>query len=155
MRINHSMCGQGFHGLQDAIGLDPGRNWGMGIVRKNVLTAYWGKFPEVEYPHDYFDVIGDFIANWLPPKVPAKIVCVEGASFGEKFGQILLEDIRLSFVLAFKKRGFDVVLVPPKTARKVVLGGGNIKASEIWVSLNSNGADGACLGLYGAGYKGD
>jgi hypothetical protein len=153
MKIQHALAEYNFGDVDDAIGLDPGKNWGMGVIRNGVLRAYWGRLPDMEHDHDYFDVINDFILGWLPPKVPAKIVCVEGASFGEKFGQILLEDIRLSFLLAFKKRGFDVTLVPPKTARKIVLGSGNTKASELFVSINGNGADGACLALYGSGYK--
>jgi len=153
MKIHHALAEHRFRDTVNAIGIDPGRRWGMGILIDGILYAYWGIMPSPDSAIDYFDYIRDFIQEWLPPKIPTNIVFVEGASYGEQFGQILLEDIRFSFELAFKKRGFEVSLVPPKTARKVVLGNGNTKASEIWVKINSNGADGACLALYGGGYK--
>lgn len=153
MKISHALAEHRFRGTENAIGVDPGRRWGMGILLDGILYAYWGILPAPDKNIEYFDYISDFVATWLPKNIPSKLVFVEGASYGEKFGQILLEDIRFSFELAFKKRGCEVSLVPPKTARKIVFGNGNTKASEIWVKINGNGADGACLALYGGGYK--
>jgi Holliday junction resolvasome RuvABC endonuclease subunit len=154
MKIRHAMCEKPFPMCENAVGIDPGsRNWGMGIVTEGVLSAYWGTLPKQEHSHQVFDYIYEFITNWFPPKHTSKVCCVEGASYSDHFGQINLEDARLAFVQGFKALGKEVILVPPQTARKIVMGSGRVRASEVWLNINGNGADACCLALYGGGYK--
>jgi len=154
MKLKHAMSEKPFPMCENAIGIDPGsRNFGMGIITDGALSAYWGTIPKQEHSHLVFDYIYDFIVNWFPPLHTSKVCCVEGASYSEHFGQINLEDARLAFVQGFKALGKEVILVPPLTARKVVMGNGRLKASDVWLQINGNAADGACLALYGGGYK--
>ena len=154
MKLKHAMSEKPFPMCENAIGIDPGsRNFGMGIITDGALSVYWGTIPKQEHSHLVFDYIYDFVVNWFPPLHTSKVCCVEGASYSEHFGQINLEDARLAFVQGFKALGKEVILVPPLTARKVVMGNGRLKASDVWLQINGNAADGACLALYGGGYK--
>jgi hypothetical protein len=125
----------------------------MGVLTDGILSAYWGTLPKQEHSHQVFDYIYEFITNWFPPKHASKVCCVEGASYSDHFGQINLEDARLAFVQAFKALGKEVILVPPQTARKVCLGNGRIRGSELMLQINGNASDAVVLALYGGGYK--
>ena len=163
MKIQHATANHSFTGLQCAIGCDPGLNWGISFVLgqghlpfgKDIytLSTYWGKMPHEDIEQNYFHKIRDFVKMWIPPKVPAQVVMVEGASFGDKFGQTQLERCRLGMWEAFRELGYKVEYCPPLTCRKAVFGNGRIKGKEVFLDINWNGADAAVLALYGAGYK--
>ena len=162
MKIQHALANHSFTGLQCAIGVDPGLNWGMAFVLGQnhlpfgkdlfTLTAYWGKIPHEEVEQNYFHKIRDFVKMWLPPKVPAKVVMVEGAAHGERFGQTQLERCRLGFYEAFRELGYNVEYCPPLTCRKAVFGNGRVKGKEVWLDCNGNASDAAVLALFGSGY---
>ncbi len=160
MRVKHARADYQFTDLSPVIGVDPGRNWGLSLILQTFrypitydLYVYWGTLPKEEVTHKYFDSVQKFINLWLPPNTDIKVVCVEGASYGERFGQVMLEDVRLGFVKAFENMGMKVTLVPPLTARKAVFGNGKIKASSIWLDINRNAADAAAIALYAAGFR--
>ena len=52
---------------------------------------------------------------------------VEGASYGNKYRQVELAEVRAAIVIWFYRYGVLTDVVPPKTIRKVVFGNGNIK----------------------------
>ena len=78
---------------------------------------------------------------------------VEGPSYSERFGQIALEQQRLGFYEGARELGYDVSYVAPKTPRKICLGNGNLKAKDLWLEINGNGAAAGLIALYGGGYK--
>ena len=163
MKIQHAVAQTSFQDLRPAIGVDPGRNWGIGFVLPQnhtvlghlgySLSTYWGTMPKEDKTQDYFHKIRDFVKLWIPPKCPAKIVMVEGSSYGDRYGQQMLEQTRLGFYEAFRELGFPVEYCPPTVCRKAVFGNGRIKGKEVWLSTNGNGADAGVLALYGAGYQ--
>jgi len=165
VKIKHSYAKYTFSDLTPAIGVDPGRNWGIAFVRPNNinpimdagygLSVYWGTMPKEEHSQDYFHKIRDFVTSWLKGKCNTKIVMVEGASYGDKYGQNALEQCRLGFYEAFREMGADVEYVAPLTPRKHVFGNGRLSAKNIWLDLNHNAADAACIALYGGGYQYD
>jgi len=150
-----------FTDLQPAIGIDPGRQFGIGMVLpypNNIiggyfLSTYWGKLPKQDKHQEYFEIVRRFVNLWMPPKCPAKIVIVEGPSYFDKYGQVQLEDIRLAFYQTFKDMGYEAEYCPPTSARKKVLGNGRLKASSLWLNLNPNAADAGVLALYGGGFE--
>ena len=162
MKIQHAIAQHSFRDLQPAIGVDPGRNWGIGFVLPQdhpvlghlgySLSTYWGTMPKEDKTQDYFHKIRDFVKLWIPPKCPAKIVMVENAAFNAPYGREYLEQIRLGFYEAFRELGFPVEYVNPQTPRLKVLGGGRNKGKEIWLSINGNAADAAVIALYASGY---
>ena len=153
MKIHHALAEYRFTTTHPAIGVDPGRRWGLSFLDDGILYAYWGTFPKVEHHQEYYGVVEDFVRRWIPPKCRADVVMVEGPAYGEVFGQPLLEDIRLGFYQGFKNRGYKVEYVSPQTARKVSLGNGRTKASEIFLSIDKNAADAAAICLYAGGFR--
>jgi len=141
-----------FYSLDDGIGVDPGKNWGIGIAQTGYLTVCWGTFPKMRKDFEYLNYIRSFIIEWFP-EIPAKICMIEGPSYGSLFKQPMLEDVRAGFMLGFKTIGKLVDYVPPQSARKQVFGNGRIKASEMWLGINPNAADAGALALYAGGYK--
>ena len=155
MKIRYAVADTDFPDYNNAVGIDPGRNWGIGLLVDGVLYSYWGQFPKCKLATDYHIMASDFILEWLPADLPAKVAIVEGPSYNEMYGQVALEDIRLGFFMAFKSLGYDVCYVAPQSVRKAVFGNGRIKARDVWLDLpNNNGSDGAALALYGGGYYG-
>jgi len=145
--------------LIPAVGVDPGRNWAIAFVDplnspgKFELTSYWATMPKEEDSQDYFHKIRDFVKKWVPQPFLYKVAMVEGSSYGDRYGQQLLEQCRLGFYEAFRELGCKVSYVSPKTPRKHVLGNGNINSKNVFLDLNHNGADAAVIALYASGYE--
>lgn len=152
MKIGYAIADAKFDGLINAIGIDPGRNWGCGILWDGVLYSYWGTFPKCDEAIGYHYTAERFITEWLPVDIPIKVAIVEGASYNDKYGQVMLEDVRTGFHRGLTELGFDISFVAPQSARKQVFGNGRTKAGDVWLQLNHNGADGSALALYGGGY---
>ena len=140
--------------LHDAIGVDPGRNFGVGILYNKKLTVYWGKFPKQDEDYRYSLLVSNFVQDWIPEYACSITrIAIEGPSFGSHFKQVMLEDVRVGFWLGFQGIGKETIYVPPQTARKQVFGDGRIKASDLWLSINKNAADAVAIALYVAGYE--
>jgi hypothetical protein len=163
MKIKHACAEYVFPNLKPAVGVDPGKNWGLSTLSPYpneqlggmMLNTWWGTFPTQEHDYDYFQVVMEFIDEWFPKKHPAKIALTEGAAYGAQYKQPMLEDIRLGFLMAFRTLGMEVDYVSPLKSRKAVFGSGKIKASDTWLSIGGNGADSGAICLYAGGYKYD
>jgi hypothetical protein len=160
MKIRHATAKHTFTNVVSAVGIDPGKNFGVSTLTPCVggmggfeLNTWWGTLPTQDHDYDYFGVVLDFIDSWFPKNHPAKIAVTEGAAYGAQYKQPMLEDCRLGFLMAFRALGMEVDYVAPIHARKVVFGSGKIKASETWLSIGGNGADSAAICLYAGGYK--
>ena len=161
MALHSATAQHTFHNLVPAIGVDPGKHFGLATLSPYpnnelggmMLTTWWGTFPTQERDHDYFGVVVDFIGDWFPRAHPSKVMMVEGPAYGTHFKREYLEDIRLGFLIAFKALDKQVEYAAPMTVRKAIFGNGRTKASELFLSINSNGADAAALALCASGYK--
>jgi hypothetical protein len=138
-----------------AYGVDPGRNFGLTLYLPHTgdLITYGGKLPAGDYPMEAQSFINDFVGNG--PKIWVNdSVLIEGASYGDKYGQVLLEGIRMAFELAFKNLGFmNVKRIAPNSARKIVLGSGKETGKAIWPTINPNAADSVVIALAAGGYQ--
>lgn len=152
MSIQHAVANYVFKGVQDAIGIDPGKRWGLSVISGGILWVYWGKLPQMNAP-DYHEYLCNWLTAWFSPDFKAKVCAIEGSAFGTIYGRELLEDIRLGFYSAFMELGRVVSYVPPLTARKQIFGSGKIKGNEVWLDINPNGADSIPLALYAGGYQ--
>ena len=152
MRLHHATAERSFD-CADAIGVDPGRNWGIGIITNGMVSVWWGKMIAQQYDYDYFQYAKQFITEWFPKKHPAKKVLVEGPSYGSPYKQPMLEDVRLGFLQGFIELGKEVEYIPPQTVRKGVFGNGRTKASNLWLGIAPDAADAAAIALYSGNYK--
>ena len=133
------------------IGIDPGKNFGVAVVCSDgdnlALDVFNGRLDDINYP--LREVAFWFIQNFITgfnPTLTASVI--EGASYGDKFGQVKLAEARTGFALGCSELGLSVTTVAPKTPRKVVFGSGNTGAWDVWLTLNHNAADALCLALY-------
>ena len=161
MALHSATAQHTFYNVAPAIGVDPGKNFGLATLSPYpndklggmMLTTWWSSFPSQEHDYDYFGIVADFVEDWFPKVHPSKVAIIEGAAYGTHFKREYLEDIRLGFLQAFKALGKQVEYVSPMTARKAVFGNGRIKASEVWININGNGADASAICLYAGEYK--
>lgn len=136
------------------VGIDPGKNFGIGIVYNGDVIAIWGRLPDRD---DKWENVKDAyrLGRRLMERfmVPMPIV-IEGPAFGAKFGQPALANLRAAFYLGLhshQMRVAECVVLPPATIRKRVLGDGNKHGKECWPDLNPNAADAVVMSMLAAG----
>ena len=139
--------------IGNVIAIDPGKNFGMAEIWKPFygteysITLHNGVLDDSKYP--LREVAYWFIQHYVD-NVGHKLdlAIVEGASYGDRFGQVKLAEVRCGFSLGLSEKGIPVTIVAPKTPRKAVFGNGNIGAGDVWTTLDHNAADALCLALY-------
>lgn len=62
-------------------------------------------------------------------------VIIEGASFGDRYRQVELAEIRASIALWFDQCGGRCHIIPPTKIRKQVFNNGKMKADQAWDGL--------------------
>ena len=131
-----------------SLGIDPGKNFGLAIASYDgYIETMNGILNDKEYTLK--EVAFWFIKDFLEKCGSAvRVVVVEGASYGDRFGQVKLAEVRAGFALGCSESGLPVTTVAPKTPRKVVFGDGNKGAWDVWMGLNHNASDALCLALY-------
>lgn len=156
MKIRCATADVIFHDVQDAVGVDPGKNFGLGFLWDGMLTTFWATLPTQEHDYEYFGFIQKFMLDWFPKDNPANVAMVEGPSYASLYRQPFLEDCRLGFLMSLQMLGKEVSYVAPQSVRKTVFGNGRIKAANVWYDLTgkaANGADAAAVALFAGGYK--
>jgi hypothetical protein len=141
-----------------AFGIDPGVNFGMTVIAKNKVWVFHGSLTQTGIPGKYGETAYAFLNSIMGaieeyPEWPALMV-IEGASYGDRFGQVLLSEVRQSFYLAaaHSKLFANIVIQSPKKIRKQVFGDGNKRGPQVWPKLNKNGADSLVMALFAAQY---
>jgi len=125
------------------IGFDPGTvNMGIAeITSQKYANLYqiWRKRDEnqVKRITDLHTVITECIGSSALYYYKTVKVVIEGASFGNRYRQTELGEIRASAVLWFTGNlsYAQVEIVPPTSIRKEVFGSGKSKAHEQWTEL--------------------
>ena len=69
------------------------------------------------------------------------VACIEGASYGDRYRQVELAEIRASAALWCLQKGYKVSIVPPNTIRKAVFGNGKTKAQDVWTNIPADVAN--------------
>lgn len=141
-----------------SIGVDPGINFGISVLRKTTLDIFWGKLPHADpFPgKEAIKLVKDLLSPWKGSLIWkdvrsmfSSMVYVEGPSYNDSIGQPLLEQVRFGFVLGFESDGYRVRYIPPMTARKMTFGHGRKKGNEVWTTINQNAADSIPLAICG------
>ena len=139
------------------VGIDPGKNFGIGIVYNGDVFGIWGSLPD--RGDDKWENVKDAyrLARKLMERftVPMPVV-IEGPAFGAIYGQPALANIRAALFLGVHSHQSKLSVcsvIPPASARKKVLGDGKKHGKECWVDLNDNAADAVVLAMYAAGVQ--
>lgn len=143
-------------------GVDPGVNFGLTVIECDRVWVFNGILNQDEKPGRRGLIAYQFLNTMIPrfftPSITYRLgtalMVIEGASYGDQYGQALLEEIRQSFYIAASLyAGFsDVIISPPKTIRKGVFGDGTIRAPDEFPTLNRNAADSLAMALFAAQY---
>ncbi len=136
------------------IGVDPGRNFGVAVLKGREALIVHGRLPREEDKWMYGVGAYDLMANPIRFNAEDNAV-VEGAAYRAKFGQADLGHTRMGFVLGLYYVGITVDVVPPATIRAQALGSGKLSGLEAWPDLNHNAADALACALYAAGIRRD
>ena len=137
------------------IGIDPGRQFGIAVVLDQSITTYHGKLPGVEKTSDYGLIAWDVAKTFFDSKYPKWRAVIEGASYGDRFGQVLLEQIRYSFFTSMRYLNINSELMPPNKVRKIAFGDGFKTGPQIWPLLSEHAADAVGCALVAAGFDYD
>ena len=132
----------------NGIGIDPGKNWGVAVVWKSGEVMLWqGRFIDRE-DKMYGISSREIIMNKLRYEFPdVANSLVEGASYGDTYGQVPLAEIRFGFYTALKDLQYPVEYIPPSSTRKFIFGKGTIQPMDIWIDINHNAADAFSIAL--------
>lgn len=138
------------HHVGSVLGIDPGVNFGITIIRNDDIFIMNGKLltqkdQRIEYSRFSY-MLTKYLINWYG--IDDATFVLEGAAFNKQFGQVNLAEVRTGYYLAMRDYG-EVKMASPMSARKVVFGGGKIQPMDVWPFLNHNSADSLSLALYG------
>lgn len=130
--------------LEWAVGIDPGRKFGVAIAAGNRVVVYDGILPQQTEKWRYGVLAIEFIKRvFSGPPADIRIGVTEGAAYRAQFGQVGLAEVRFGFAYGLLVVGVkDVRIVAPATLRKAVLGSGRAAVPyEMWPTLSTNGSD--------------
>jgi Holliday junction resolvasome RuvABC endonuclease subunit len=125
------------------IGVDPG-TVNLGIALLDVPTAsgevYQATLHQIKFAQRAINTMGRLkavqeVLNELHLPKFKKSVIIEGASYGDKYRQVELEDVRASALMWFDKHNSVCQVVAPNTIRKNAFGSAKVKAHEYWDCL--------------------
>ena len=137
----------------NVIGFDPGRNYGFTYIRKDgsayIHNGTLSKSDYVSYGKDLFHLACD-VAEYFDNT----LTVIEGASYGDKYGQVGLAYMRFGLYLGSLMGGTaKVEIVAPRKINKQVFGSGKTNGKYTWTSIDHNAADSLVIALYAAGYN--
>jgi len=140
------------------IGIDPGSaNMGITVMRSFPFSAtcYEVHFDttkdHIEKIQKVFEVTKQLICDSPELFIDPIDIVIEGASFGNAFGQVELSEARTASILAVQEL-FEVIphnikIVAPKAIRATVFGSALLRAEELWKDLPPDAASSLCCAL--------
>jgi Holliday junction resolvasome RuvABC endonuclease subunit len=125
------------------VGVDPGTT-NLGIAVLDIPSrdghVFQAVLHQVKFAQRALDVLGrikavyEVLDGLCLPKYQ-KTVIIEGASFGDKYRQVEMEDSRAGAATWFDKHNAVCQVIAPMTIRKNAFGNGTVKAQEYWKEL--------------------
>jgi len=119
-------------------GVDPGTvNVGFAELGRGMyINAFQVKLIRKDNPADrildFYKLMSECFHNYAMPN----FAVIEGASFGDKYRQAELAEIRASATFWFNHYGVNIIkFLQPQTVRKLVFGNGRTKAHMVWTEL--------------------
>jgi Holliday junction resolvasome RuvABC endonuclease subunit len=137
------------------VGIDPGTvNIGIADYRPDFgCYVYQIKTTRDDDPVNRIKRIGKILTEILfnPLTYTNNIMIIEGSSFGARFRQVELGEMRAATMMWGVKYNFDPIkVVAPNSIRKQVFGSGKIKAHEVWEGLPNDALAALSAIYYGA-----
>jgi hypothetical protein len=126
------------------IGVDPGTvNLGIAVldIPNGINLVYEAQLYQVRFAQRAINTLGrikavqEILDQIRIPKFQ-KSVIIEGASYGDKYRQVEMEDVRASAVIWFDKHNACCQVIAPNTIRKNAFGSAKIVAHEYWKELS-------------------
>lgn len=118
-------------------GIDPGsRHMGYTRIEKEITYCYEILLPTEKNPMECMLNIDKVLDTLIPRHYEVdQPLYIEGASHGEKFGQVRLAEARAMAMIAFSQRNDTVSVFAPSSIRKTVFGKGILRAEEVWKKI--------------------
>jgi Holliday junction resolvasome RuvABC endonuclease subunit len=125
------------------IGIDPGTvNLGIAVLDVPTISGdvYQARLYQIKFAKRAINTLGrlkavqEVLDTLYIPKF-RKSVIVEGASYGDKYRQVEMEDVRASALLWFDNHNSICQVIAPNTIRKNAFGSAKVKAHEYWKEL--------------------
>ena len=124
------------------LGIDPG-TVNLGIAVLDIPTngnVYEAVLYQMKFAQRAIDVLGRIKAvqealDQLCLSKFQKTVVIEGASYGDKYRQVEMEDVRAACVMWFDRHHATSQVISPMTIRKNAFGSAKIVAHEYWKEL--------------------
>ena len=139
-----------------AWGLDPGVNFGLTVIEEDKVYVFNGSLNQDEKPGRRGLIAYSFLQLLMSQfHHNGGLMVIEGASYGDQFGQVLLSEVRTGFYLAAATSSGTIQQVEikaPKSIRKAIFGDGTIRAPDEFPTLNHNAADSLAMALFAAQY---
>lgn len=125
-------------------GIDPGSaNMGIAVYSKSNIILNQIKFKPEKDPVQKILNICSVVKDCVPKDFGYAVV--EGASYGETFGQVELSEARTAAIMTLCQLNFTVHKISPKQIRKLALGNGNNKGECFELPSDATASFLACL----------
>jgi hypothetical protein len=118
------------------VGVDPGgRHQGVSVYVGNMVFINQIDFRLEKNPVQSMLNIMESIKDCILPHkgdIETSLAVVEGASYGERFGQVSLSESRAAAMIILNNLGFQVTKIPPTKVRFLALGNGKEKGEKFF-----------------------
>lgn len=130
-------------------GVDPGTvHLGLASIWKNNANIFEITMPRRTTAIDRLHSICKLMDECFGVFDADSLGVIEGASYGDRYRQVELAEIRMAATVWFERYSIYSIVVPPTTIRKQVMGGGKIKPETVWTELPSNAANALACAMY-------
>lgn len=133
------------------LGIDPGTsNLGIAAIIPHVhsIELYQCSMERIADPVERIQDLRDLFTFCIPFFQYHTTCYIEGASYGDKYRQVELEQVRTTAVIWSQDRGFIAKVIPPQTIRKKVFGSAKISAHDVWKDIPKDCAAALSCALY-------
>lgn len=133
------------------LGIDPGTsNLGIAAIfpRIHSIELFQCSMERISDPVKRIQDLRDLFTFCIPFSQFYATCYIEGASYGDKYRQVELEQVRTTAVIWSQDRRFIAKVIPPQTIRKNVFGKATIKAHDVWTEIPKDCAAALSCALY-------
>lgn len=131
-------------------GFDPGTTH-LGMVEISLdrkFTLYQCDMEREKNPVDRITKIQNILQSELMAIYTPSLSIIEGASFGDKFRQSELAEVRATIAIWMKERNSEVSFISPLQVKKRAFGSAKVLAHEYWPNLPKDAAAALSCALY-------
>jgi len=118
------------------IGVDPGTvHLGICVLWETRITLYQVSITRSANPIIRMQDAQQIMGECIHAHPYTAVMCIEGASFADKYRQVELAEMRASIAWWGLNKKFRIEILPPNSIRKIVFNNGKLKAHEVWENI--------------------